>query len=202
MSEPTPTPEQLAQAAQQLRDAPPPGITPPDEQEIAAGLAAQQANGPAGITDVDVKALLAGIQALQARVDALESEKASGAGIPVVGTAEALRDLVATHAVHNPGTDHGDVIRLADDVVDAARNAADSGDSGIVHELAGKLVRALRKVDPGPGDHHYFRQAMGFAEVHLPDAADQLVKKPARQPAAEVGSSQPPATVVQGSVTG
>jgi hypothetical protein len=194
------TPDQLAQAASQIRNAPP--VDPPSEADIAAGLAAKQAAGPAGITEVDVGKLLAGIEALQARVDSLESERAAGAAVPVVGTAEAMRDLIATHAAHNPGGDYGDLLRLADDAVDAAGNAADSGDAGPVTEIAAKIVRALNKVHPGGGDHHYFRQALGFAEVHLPDAAGQLVKKPARQPVAAVTSQQPPATVVQGSVTG
>lgn len=183
--------------------APPQPADLPSEQEMAAQLAAQQASAPAGLTDVDVNALLAGIKALQDRVDALEEEKASGAGLPVQNTAEALRDLIATHAAHTPGVDHGDLIRLADDAVDAATNATQSGDGGPLTDISGKIARALRRVDPGPGTHHYWQQAIGFAEVHLPDAAGQLVKKPQRAPAGAVASSgkaSPP--VVQGSVTG
>lgn len=185
-----------------FQPAPAPPSAPPPEQDVAAKLAAQQASAPAGLTDVDVSQLLAGIKALQDRVDALEAEKASGAAVPVQNTAEALRDLIATHAAHTPGTDHSDLLRLADDAVDAAGNAADSGDGGIVTDISGKIARALRRVDPGPGTHHWFAQALGFAEVHLPDAAAQLVKKPARAPVAEVGTSGKSVPVVQGSVTG
>jgi hypothetical protein len=174
-----------------------PGRFPP---EVAAQLSAPPATS--GLTDVDVGELLAGIKALQDRVDALESEKASGAGLPVVNTAQALRDLIATHAAHTPGTDHSDLLRLADDAVDAAVNAVQSGDGGPLTDIAGKIARALARVHPGPGTHHYFQQATGFAEVHLPDAAAQLVKKPQRAPVAAVGSDRAPATVVQGSVTG
>ncbi len=176
----------------------PPPVAPPPEAEVAANLAA--AGVPAGLTDVDVSKLLAGIQALQDRVDALEAEKASGAAVPVLNTAEALRDLIATHAAHSPGTDHSDVLRLADDAVDAARNAADSGDGSLVTQIAGKISRALHRVDPGPGMHHYFAQALGFADVHLPDAAAQLAVKP--KTSAAIGSDRGPVPVVQGSVTG
>lgn len=201
MSDPTPTPDQLAAAADQLRAKPAPGVTPPDETSLAAELAARQAAAPAGVTDVDVAKLLELIQGMQARVDALEAEKASGAAVPVLGTAEALRDLIAVHAAHSPGADHGDVLRLADDAVDAARNAADTGDGSLVVQISQKIARALAKVHPGGGDHHYFRQALGFAEVHLPDAAAQLVPRPAK-PSAELTSTRGSVPVLQGSVTG
>lgn len=195
-----PTPDQLAAAADQLRNSPPPGVTPPDEATVAATLAARQAAGPAGLTGADVDTLLAGIKALQDRVDALEEEKAAGAAIPVQNTAETLRDLIRTHAAHNPGPDYSDLLRLADDGADAAKNAAETGDGTQVITIASRIARALAKVHPGPGDHHYFRQALGFAEVHLVDAAEALVPRP--KAAAAVGSSQPPAKVVPGSVTG
>lgn len=196
-------PAHLAAAAGQIRSAPQPAAWP-SEEEVAAQLAAQQAGAPAGLTDVDVGQLLAGIKALQDRVDALEEEKASGAAVPVVNTAEALRDLIRTHAAHTPGTDHSDLLRLADDAADAAANAVDSGDGGPLTDISGKIARALHRVDPGPGTHHYFAQALGFAEVHLPDAAAQLVKKPQRAPAGNLPAA--PGTrsvpVIQGSVTG
>lgn len=198
---PVPTPDQLAAAAQALRDAPPPA-TLPSEAELAAGLASRQAAGPAGVTSVDVDRLLAGIAALQARVQVLEAEKASGAAEPVLNAAQALQSQVQLHAAHHPEYDHSGTLRLADDVVDAAKNAADSGDGSIVTELAGRLARALHKVHPNRGEAHYFRQALGFAEVHLPDSAAQLVPKPAQAPAGAVTSSGASVPVVQGSVTG
>jgi hypothetical protein len=194
-------PAQLAQAAEDLRSAPLTGTPLPGDADMASVLAAKQASAPAGLTSVDIDKLLAGIAKLQARVDALESEKAAGLAVPVTGTAEAMRDLIKTHAAHYPRTDHAAVLALADDTVDAAGNAAQSGDGAVVTQLAARLARALRKVDPGPGDHHYFRQALGFAEVHLPDAAADL--KPAQQPAAgAISSDRAPAKVISGSVTG
>jgi hypothetical protein len=203
MSEDQPdyTPDQLAQAAELLRAQGAPTVTPPPEDDMARDLAARQAAGPAGITDVDVAALIAGIQALQSRVDALEAEKAAGAALPVAETAKALRDLIATHAAHTRGTDHAGLLRLADDAVDAAGNAADSGDGTLVRQIAGKIARALAKVNPGPGDHHYYRQAVDFAAVHLPDAADELVPQPKKAPV-QVTSPRGSVPVVQGSVTG
>lgn len=194
--------EDLAAAADQLRNQPGPGGAQPSEQDLAAGLAARQDSAPAGVTQVDVDSLMGLIQGLQNRLDQLQADKDAGDSAPVLGTANSLRDLIKVHAAHNPATDHGDVLRLADDAVDAATNAQDSGDGSIVSDIAGKIVRALHRVHPGPGDHHYFRQALGFAEVHLPDAAAQLKPRPQQAPAGEIGSDRAPATVVQGSVTG
>lgn len=203
MAEPTPTPEQLAAAADQLRAQADvnPGVAPPSEADVAADLAAKQSAGPAGVTDVDVQALLAGIRALQARVDALEDEKAAGNAAPVVGTAETIRDLLRVHAAHNPKTDHAPVLALADDAVDAAGNAVESGDGGELSKIGARLVRAIRKIHPGPGDHHYLNQALGFAEDHLPDAIDALEPRRA-DPIAAIGSDRAPAKVIPGSVTG
>jgi hypothetical protein len=200
MSEPVPTPEQLAAAADQLRSAPAPSMAPPEEGDVAAGLAAKQAAAPAGVTSVDVDQLFAAMKAMQGQIDQLLAEKQAAAAIPVVGVATDLRDLVTAHAAHTPGKDHGDVLRLADDIVDAARNAAQSGDGGILHDLAGKMARALKKVHPGPhGDLHYIAQAADFAAEHLPEAALKLVPL-TRAPA--VTSDRAPVSVVQGSVTG
>jgi hypothetical protein len=198
VTDPQPTAEQFAAVKSTLSSGTP-GVTPPPEADMAA--AAKEAG--ADPTTVDVTKLLAGIQAQQAamqkRIDELLAEKASGAAVPVQSAAENLRDLVQAHARHTRGPDFSDVLRLSDDAVDAASNAASSGDGGAVTSIAAKLTRALKKVHPGPGDHHYFKQALDFAEVHLPDAADGLTPQ-ANVPA--VTSSQPPAKVISGSVTG
>lgn len=208
MSEPTwppagpAAPDNLAAAAEQLRAAAAPGVSPPPETEVAAGLAAAQASAPAGVTQVDIEALAGMIKSLQDKVAALEAEKAAGAAAPVLATAETLRDLIAVNAAHHPAADHASLIRLADDAVDAAKNAADSGDGSLVTQIAGKIERALRRVHPGPGDHHYHQQATAFAAVHLPDAAAQLVPRPQQPAAGALGSSGAQVPVIQGSVTG
>ena len=195
-----PTPEQLAQAATDLRNSAPPGVSPPSEAEVAAGLAAKQAAGPQGVTDVDVAKLFAMIGAQQKQLDQLLAERAASSSEPVLNNAVSLRDLIAVHATHTPGTDHSAVLRLADDAVDAARNAAGSGDGSLVTQISQKIARALHKVHPGPGENHYFRQALGLAEVHLPDSAAELVAPVV--PAVALTSGRSPATVVAGSVTG
>jgi predicted nucleic acid-binding protein len=163
-------------------------------------LAARQAAAPAGITDVDANKLLAAMQRMQAQIDQLQAEKAAGLGVPVITNAELMRALLKTHAAHYLGTDHTDVLRLADDTVDAAKNAAESGDGSILTQLAGKMERALKKVNPGPGDFTYFQQARDFATDHIPEAAAQLVPVP--QTSAALASSGAATPVIQGSVTG
>lgn len=196
---PQPTPEQFAAVKNQMTGTGPDAALP-SEEEMGARAAAAGADP----TSVDVNELLKTIQkqqaAMQARIDELLKEKAAGTAVPVRDAAQSLRDLIVTHAAHTPGTDHGEVLRLADDAVDAAVNAASSGAGGPVIAIAAKIAKALKRVHPGPGDHHYFRQALDFAETHLPDAAEQLT--PHAPSAGEVGSSQPPAKVISGSVTG
>jgi hypothetical protein len=95
------------------------------------------------------------------------------------------------------------VLRLADDLADAGSNAFESGDAGPVHELSGKMIRALKRIDPGPGDHPYYRQAVAFAETHIPDAADTITGPNPDAPAKPAPvSGGAPVRVVAGSVTG
>jgi hypothetical protein len=192
------TPEQLGTVKDQVT-APPVG-TGPDPSEMAAKI-------PAGTpTAVDVPALLAQMQAQQeamaAEIARLKAGQAPEGEHPLIGTALQTRDLIATHVDMGGGKNRGPVIlRLADDVIDAARNAVSSGDTGPVRQLAQRLERALNQVHPGPGDHHYFTLALQGAGVHMQDAAD-AVTGPAPSSAGAVGSSQPAARVISGSVTG
>ena len=193
------TPEQFAAAASQIREGTPasPGTLPP-ESVVAAGAAASGL----GATEVDVDKLMAFIAGLQQRVESLEAEKAAGRGMPLVGAAESLRDLFVTHAKHNPGQNLADGKRLADDVVDAAGNAVKSGDVSVLRSVTEKMARYLKRVDPGPGDHHYFRQAVHFAEAHLPDAMDRFTPTAPSAAVAAVGSPRGSVPVISGSVTG
>ena len=181
------SPEDLAAAAAQVQP-PPVGTTLGD---VPPGASA---------TEVDVAALMARMDAMAAQLAALQAEKNAGAGEhALIGAATTARDLIAHHFEFHPkGAELG---RLADDVVDAARNAVASGDTGPVRAVADKLRRRLEFFHPGPGDHHYFRQALGAVSVHIPDAAD-TVTGPDPSAAPALGSSQAPAKVLQGSVTG
>jgi len=189
----------LAAATEEMRTSASPGVAPPDQEQVAAHAAASGL----GATSVDIGELEKLIEArVRAAVDAAMASAARAQHAPVVqSTAETMRDLIATHAAHNPGRDHSEVLGLADDAVEAAKNAVSSGNGSYVTKIAAKLEKALHRVHPGPGDHHYFGQALDFAAVHLPGAADQL-EPPAPQSAGAVGSSQPPAKVIEGNVTG
>jgi hypothetical protein len=73
----------------------------------------------------------------------------------------------------------------------------------VVRDLAGKMQRALSRVNPGPGEHPYYRQAVAFAEVHIPDAADTITgPNPNAAPKPVPVSGGAPVQVLQGSVTG
>src|SRR5215469_5543450 len=163
-----------------------------------AGILAAKA-AVAAPAQVDVQALLTRLQALEAKVEA--------AGVtgehPLIGTALAARQQLGVHVDHNAlagDPAHQAALRLADDLVDASRNAVESGDVSAARDIAARLSRALRRIHPGPGDNHYFRQAAEMISDHYQDAADTVtVPAPA---AAAVTSSQPAARVVAGSVTG
>lgn len=196
MTDPAYTPEDLAAAAAQVQ--PPPvgtGLPQDTPDRVAAGGTA---------AEVDVAALLAQFQAQQqamaAEIARLKKQIAAPDGVHTLeGTAQAIRDLIATHVDH--GISGGpELVRLAEDLVDAARNAVASGDVSAVRTLGGKVERALLRVHPGGGDHHYFFHALNKVRADLPDAAD-LITAPQPSGATAVGGGKP-APVITGSVTG
>jgi hypothetical protein len=196
--EPGYTPEQYATVKDQVT-APPVGVGLP------GGVENQVAGGGAMPTEVDVPALLARLQAQQdamaAEIARLKSGQPAGGVHPLIGTATAARDLIAQHFDRGGVGDRAGVLALADDLVDAAGNGVQSGDTAATRQIGQRLERALAKVNPGPGDHHYFTNAWQMVTSHLLDAAD-TVTGPAQPSAGAVGSSQPPARVISGSVTG
>jgi hypothetical protein len=196
--EPGYTPDQYATVKDQVT-APPVGVGLP------GGVENQVAGGGAMPTEVDVPALLARLQAQQdamaAEIARLKSGQPAGGVHPLIGTATAARDLIAQHFDRGGLGDRAGVLALADDLVDAAGNAVQSGDTAATRQIGQRLERALAKVNPGPGDHHYFTNAWQMVTSHLLDAAD-TVTGPAPSSAGAVGSSQAPARVISGSVTG
>jgi len=191
----------VALAAEQAANAGPPAESQTDA-ELGGALAAAGAQA----ADVDVNALLAELlsaqQALQAQVNALQAEKAQAKAEPVKTTAAALKAAILEHAsgktTGNGAIDHSALISLADDAVEAAGNAVESGDAGPLAAITARIVRALAKHHPGPGDHHWFRQAQSQA-ADLQDQAEAIVPQRA---AAAVTSDRAPAKVVEGSVVG
>jgi hypothetical protein len=194
------TPDQLQAAAGTVQA--PPVATGPDPDALAAKVA----TGVPGETDV--RELLAQMQAQQNAMAAEIARLRAGgdpSGLhPLAGTAAAAREQLTVHLTHNNllnSPPHAAALRLADDLVDAAGNAVESGDVSQVRDIGGRLERALKRIHPGNGDNHYYRQAVEFVRDHLPDAAD-TVTAPTPSSAPAVASSQPPARVVAGSVTG
>jgi hypothetical protein len=194
--EPGYTPDQFAAVKDQVQ--PPPVGTGP-----APGIEGKVSD--AIPTVVDVPALLAQMQAQQdamaAEIKRLQAGQAPTGTHPLIGTATAARDLIAQHFDRGAAGDRGPVLALADDLVDAAKNGVESGDTGPVRQLGQRLERALHRVHPGPGDHHYFANALQMVNAHLIDAADTVTEK-APPPAGALGSDRAPAKVVSGSVTG
>ena len=195
------TPEQAAAVTDAQRQEQAPFGT-----QVPPPLLTDRARAAAGPAQVDVAALVAQLQAQIAELGKEVRQLRQGApgGLhPLPGTAKAIRDMLATHFLHRPGDDGAAVLRLADDTVDAAANAVESGDTSTVRDLAGRLERAINRAHPGPGDHHWIRQALDFTRNHLPEAADTVTGPAAgTAPAAAIGSDRPPASVVAGSVTG
>ena len=190
------TDDQLAAAGGQVQ--PPPLGTGPDADQLADKAAAGSA------TEVDVRALLAQMQAQQealaAEVARLRGSQAPQGEHPLVSTATAARDLIAQHFDRGGKGDAAAIGRLADDLVDASGNAVESGDTGPARQVARKLEVELNRVHPGPGDHHYFKNALALVGYHYPIAADTVTEaKPSNATAISGGA---PAKVVAGSVTG
>jgi hypothetical protein len=197
------TPEQLNEVRDQM--APPPVATGP----APADLNAKAATGIPTIADVE--AMMATMQEqmearLQAQAASFQAEiarvKAGQAPVglhPLIGSAIALKDLVTQH-LGTMVNSKPELMRLLDDVTDAATNAFDSGDVTAVVSLAEKAAKALARIHPGPGENPYYSQAVNFATVHIPDAAETITGPNPNRPA--VASSQPPARVISGSVTG
>lgn len=189
------TPEELAAAKDQAAGALSAQTgTGPDQGEMTSKVSGAMPD------EVNVEAMMATITQMQQQIAALQAEKASQNAPAVLTTAEQLREAVGLHAA-GPENAHVELRRLADDAVDAAKNAASSGNGEIVTQIAGKIAERLEASHPGPGDHHWFHQALGFAKVHLPVVARNL-NTPRPAPAQALTSTQGSVQVVPGSVTG
>jgi hypothetical protein len=190
------TDDQLGTVGQQVQ-APPVG-TGPDPADLDAKAASASA------TEVDVTALLAQLQAQQdaltAEVARMRAGRAPEGEHPLIATAAAARGLIAEHFDRGYKGDKAMVLRLADDLTDAAGNAVTSGDTSAVRQVARRLEVELNRIHPGPGDHHYFSNALALTGYHLPLAADTITApRPSNAPAVSGGA---PVKVVAGSVTG
>lgn len=197
MTEPVWTPAQAQAATDPIRNEDPPvGVSLPADTQARIGGAV-----PA---EVDVNALWQQMQdqmnAMAAQIAQLRAGQAPEGEHPLIGVAQEARNQLAIHYAHNPQADGVAVLRLADDLIDASKNSVASGDVSAARALSEKLGRLLRRSHPGPGEHHYFNQAVSMVANHYQDAAD-TVTGPAPKPAGAV-SGGAPAKVIAGSVTG
>lgn len=172
----------------------------PDEAAIAAQLQAEAAAGNTGQTETDVNLVIAQLQAtvagLTQQMASLQADAVKGGVHPLLATAKMLRHHLAD-AEHRDS--HAPAIQLADDLVDAAGNAVQSGNLEHVTGILKRLDRWSQRNPVPPGESYHARQAHQIIGWHLPDQVDAFVPAPR---AAGIASSQPPARVVAGSVTG
>jgi hypothetical protein len=171
------TDDATAAAAQQIKDQDT-GLNQdrPSEADVAGELAHRQAQAgqSIGSTDTDPAALLKMIHGLQDRLDAAEAQRRETNAPPLVAIAESARDNLQAHADSNPGTDHTEALGLAGDLVEAAKDAVTSGTGTRVEKIAARLESALGRVNPGPGDHHWYRQALDFVGAHMVKGLEDL----------------------------
>lgn len=172
----------------------------PDEAAIAAQLQAEAAAGNTGQTESDRDLIIAQLQSavanMQAQMDSLRADAVKGGVHPLLATAKMLRHHLAD-AEHRDS--HAPAVQLADDLIDAAGNAIASGNLEHVSSIIKRLDRWSQRNPVPPGESYHARQAHQIIGWHLPDQLDAFVPAP-RAPG--LPSSQPPARVVAGSVTG
>lgn len=162
------------------------GRTAPMDDAAPGELGQQVASSGAGATDVDVQALLAQLRELQGRVQSVEDERAAEKvqGLPdvVVRAEQILADLTHRHGALSAGSPLGDIVDRAGALVEAARGAVESGDSGELLTLAGALGKRLARVASAAAsaDISFARQ---LVDEDLPEAAAAI--RPARQPGAQ-----------------
>jgi hypothetical protein len=172
------------------------------DEELGARVAAGQRDAGVGVgaTSVDPQALLAQIQQLQARFAKLEKEKRSGAAPVLTAAADQVADLMTAHAsgrTTGERLDHGEGLRLAADLQEAAKNALSTGDPGSFAQIGKRIHAFIKRNNPGPGDHVYYAQALDRA-AELGDIADAFEPDPGTQ----LETARRPAPVLAGSVVG
>jgi hypothetical protein len=174
----------------------------PSAAEMAAGLKAKQAaaaaDGGLGPTETDIEALVAQMQqqmaAMAAQIQQMQAAAGPRGQHPLIATAANLR----YHLRDAEGSDaHAPGIALADDLIEAAGNAVESGDLTHVRSILDRLTRFFRRLPARPGDDHHGRQAREIIADHLPDQLDAFIPSP-KHPG--LGSSRAPVPVVAGSV--
>ena len=174
--------DQLGQQAADVRGA--------DSVEDLGQAAHAQAG--IGVTEADLDAIRAQLASFKAQLDAQAAAQRQATPDTITSSVAALQTQLANH---------GDpvAIELGNDAAEAARNAAESGDTAALASIAARLAKHLVRNAPGPGDQFHYRQVLDTAQTHIPDVIEAF-RPPSS--AVAVGSDRAPAKVVAGSVVG
>jgi hypothetical protein len=172
----------------------------------ASSAVAPSSVADASATSVDIGALLKQVQALQARVDQDQAQRAAeqSAGQPgVVSRAEdLLADLVGRHGALGARSPLQPAVDKATALVEAAKTAADSGDTTDLLSLAGALEKHLTRMAPAAASAG-LGHAIQLVGEDLPEAASALRAQLAAAAPATAAPAQDPAaaTPASGPVT-
>jgi hypothetical protein len=181
-----------------MTDSPIPGPqAAPGEADMAAELAAKQAAAAAAsepgaapmATETDVQALIEQMARqmalMQQQISQLQQDAGDSGEHPLLATARKLR----YHLADVEGSDaHAPGVGLADDLVEAAGHAVESGDLQHVKGILGRLERWARRTGTRTGDDHHGLAARALIADHLPDQLDAFVPRPK---APQVGGGLP-----------
>jgi hypothetical protein len=182
--------EQQAAARRQIQGQAELGQAAPMQSRDTAELGEQVASSGAGATEVDVQALLAQLEEFRRRIDAVEDDRAAERVKDQPGIVQRA-ELILAHLAHRHAAGSGfsvlgPAVEKAEALVDAAKAAVDSGDTGEALTLAGALSKHLTRVGPAAAsvDVSYPQQLL---DEDFPESAAAV--RPARtaapQPAAQ-----------------
>jgi hypothetical protein len=138
--------DQIGQMAQTIQG------QPVSEQELAQRA---QAAAGLGVTGVDVDQLAATIAAMQAQIAELNAAKAEAAGNPLADTVRTIKHFLGGHG-------DAKAVALGDDLAAAVDEAGKSGDASAVARIAERLDRHLARNAPYPGENYHYNNARAF----------------------------------------
>ena len=155
------------------------------EQEIAT---AAQAHAGIGVTEAD-------LDEIRAQLADFAKQLAAQAAAQAALSPDTLTGSVASLVTYLEG--HGDLaaLELGKDATEAAKAAANGGNTGALSGIIAKIEAHLRRRPPYPGENFHYNNALAIAQ-HLPEVIDRVNE------AAGTNGDPAPAKVVAGSVVG
>jgi hypothetical protein len=155
------------------------------ETEIAQDL---QSQAGMGVTEADLDAIKAQLAAFQKQLNAQAAAQAALAPDTLTGSVASLVTYLQGHG--DPAA-----LELGADATEAAKAAADGGNTGALSGIIARIEQHLRRRPPYPGENFHYNNALAIAS-HLPDVIDRVNE------AAGPSEDRAPAKVVAGSVVG